>query len=307
MAGYGTGWNGTIFRVVCVYMEKQETFNRMKQRTGLNFRALPNRTYLAPGENRRDIRGSKAFAAKDRLTLALCVNATGTSKVPPLLVGSSKEPRCFRDGRPPCPYIHQKRAWMDRTKSISGALCGRRPVRCRHDGDRWHTKPCGAGGLRPILSGFAPNPPVFSRRASLLTLLVRSRSFFFPPNCTSVHQSLDQGIISAFKTSYKTEVVTALAESYTSHSLRDASEIPAGRLRVRDAFLPNVLDAANLVKICWDKLPKSTMINCWRHSRCLPHLPSEIGSELEHPVQQIDAMKGICDLFTRIELYKQRM
>ena len=23
--------------------------------------------------------------------------------------------RCFRDGRPPCPYIQQKRAWMDRT------------------------------------------------------------------------------------------------------------------------------------------------------------------------------------------------
>ena len=131
--------------------------------------------------------------------------------------------------------------------------------------------------------------------------------FFFPPNCTSFHQSLDQGIISAFKTSYKTEVVTALTESYTSHSLRDASEIPAGRLGVRDAFLPNVLDAANLVKICWDKLPKSTIVNCWRHSRCLPHLPSEIGSELEHPVQQIDAVKGICDLFTRIELYKQRM
>ena len=87
----------------------------MKLRTGLNFRALPNRTYLASGENRHDIRGSKAFAAKDRLTLALCVNATGTSKVPPLLIGSAKEPRCFRDGRPPCPYIQQKRAWMDRT------------------------------------------------------------------------------------------------------------------------------------------------------------------------------------------------
>lgn len=45
--------------------------------TGLYYCALPNQTYLSPLELRKQVRGSKALKAKDRLTLVLCVNATG--------------------------------------------------------------------------------------------------------------------------------------------------------------------------------------------------------------------------------------
>lgn len=45
--------------------------------TGLFYRAMPARTYLASNENRRTVRGTKALKAKDRITLVLCVNTDG--------------------------------------------------------------------------------------------------------------------------------------------------------------------------------------------------------------------------------------
>ena len=82
-------------------------------KSGLFFRALPARTYLVNSEKRRDVRGIKALTAKDRVTIIFCVNATGTRKVPPLIVGSSKTPHCFQDSRPPLPYINQANSWVN--------------------------------------------------------------------------------------------------------------------------------------------------------------------------------------------------
>jgi len=45
--------------------------------TGLFYRAMPARTYLTVDEVRRTVRGTKALKAKDRVTILLCVNATG--------------------------------------------------------------------------------------------------------------------------------------------------------------------------------------------------------------------------------------
>ncbi len=45
--------------------------------SGLFYRAMPARTYLAYNESRKTVRGTKALKAKDRVTLVLCVNADG--------------------------------------------------------------------------------------------------------------------------------------------------------------------------------------------------------------------------------------
>ena len=51
--------------------------------------------------------------AKDRLTVILCVNALGTCKISPVLIGSWKQPRCFKKNPPVIPYYHQNSAWSD--------------------------------------------------------------------------------------------------------------------------------------------------------------------------------------------------
>ena len=48
--------------------------------TGLFYRSIPSRTYVLDGESKKLARGTKQMKAKYRLTVILCVNATGTCK-----------------------------------------------------------------------------------------------------------------------------------------------------------------------------------------------------------------------------------
>ena len=89
--------------------------------TSLFYRAMPTRSYyLNHPDKRLTGRGSKSLSPKDRITMLLCVNATGTSKVPPLLIGTAERPFCFRPPNPPCPlpYCHQPSAWCDRVRFL---------------------------------------------------------------------------------------------------------------------------------------------------------------------------------------------
>ena len=66
--------------------------------TALFYRTVPSRTYECnPAANsRQQGRGRKGLQAEDRVTLVLCVNATGSHKIVPLMIGTSKKPRCFK-------------------------------------------------------------------------------------------------------------------------------------------------------------------------------------------------------------------
>ena len=56
------------------------------------YKILPNFTYSLPTE--RNCRGKKQ--PKDRITIILCCNMTGTHKLLPAIVGSSVNPTCFK-------------------------------------------------------------------------------------------------------------------------------------------------------------------------------------------------------------------
>ena len=61
--------------------------------TGLNFRLLPDATLA--GSFEKTASGRKK--SKERVTLNLCSNASGTIKLPLHLIGKAKRPRCFRN------------------------------------------------------------------------------------------------------------------------------------------------------------------------------------------------------------------
>lgn len=82
--------------------------------TGLFWKAFPQKT-LAPGSE-TNVHGFKM--QKERLTVLVCGNASGSGKMPLTVIGKSKEPRAFKNfnmANLPVHYYAQKKAWMDAT------------------------------------------------------------------------------------------------------------------------------------------------------------------------------------------------
>ncbi|XP_008183146.1 jerky protein homolog-like [Acyrthosiphon pisum] len=61
--------------------------------SGLNWKALPRKSLASCQEHAA--RGFKV--SKERVTIMTCANAAGTHKLPLLLIGKSKKPRCFKN------------------------------------------------------------------------------------------------------------------------------------------------------------------------------------------------------------------
>ena len=86
--------------------DSQDIYNM--DETGLFYSLLPNST-LATGL----VSGKKKQI--ERITVALCANATGTDKLIPLVIGKSAHPRCFGKTFNPSVYVKHtsnKKTWM---------------------------------------------------------------------------------------------------------------------------------------------------------------------------------------------------
>ena len=103
----------------------------------------------------------------------------GTAKVPPLLVGESKNPHCFRGegNHCPVPYDNQKNAWVDLEVY-----------------KRWWFNV-----FLPFVRNHTSEPVALlmdncsGHDLTLEDPLGQVEVLLFPPNCTSVYQPLDQG------------------------------------------------------------------------------------------------------------------
>ena len=90
-------------------------------KTGLFFKLLPRRTCICSFENKKSLRGTKALRAKDRITAYICMNATGT-KVPIYIIGTAKNPRCFRLGASAVHYLSQKTLGLMAKRLAAGTM-----------------------------------------------------------------------------------------------------------------------------------------------------------------------------------------
>jgi hypothetical protein len=69
---------------------------------------LPDKTYTFKGASCQGIKVNK-----ERITVLVCANLDGTEKLPLLVTGKSKQPRCFRNTKLlPCTCRHNRTAWM---------------------------------------------------------------------------------------------------------------------------------------------------------------------------------------------------
>ena len=73
---------------------------------------MPQKSLASSFEKSADDRKTQ----KERVTINACANASGTIKLPLLLIGKYKNPRCFKNfphHQLPVVYTSQKNAWVN--------------------------------------------------------------------------------------------------------------------------------------------------------------------------------------------------
>ncbi|KAK3920484.1 Tigger transposable element-derived protein 6, partial [Frankliniella fusca] len=180
-----SAWKDTILPNKLEGYAAKDIYNAAE--CGLFFNVLPDKTLVL---DKRDSQGGKT--SKARITVLLAANGDGSDKLTPFTIGKSSKPRCFKNIRSlPCTYKSQPKAWMtgdlfiEWLKQVDGKMRAQR---------------------RQILL-FIDNCPAHPTDLQFLTNV---KVEFFPKNCTSMLQPLDQGVIHNFKYFYRKRVVLRL-------------------------------------------------------------------------------------------------
>ena len=225
----------------------------------LFYRMVPRYSVLLPNESSSEIRGLKI--PKDRVSLIMSTNATGTHKIPCVMVGKARSPVCVRGRSWPIPYLNQKRAWVDIetcTKWFNEVFYPEIEKQTNN----------------PVLL-LIDNAPGHFRELVKGNVTVKC----LPPNCTSWKQPLDLGLIAAFKKRYKHLYLKDVVEFYgLQEEVKDSINDQARQLRrgvagIAHGRSANLLDAAYYVKRAWESITETTIQNCFRKAELGLSLP----------------------------------
>ena len=183
------------------------------------------------------LKGSKK--AKDRVTVLLTANMTGTDKRELLVIGKSKRPRCFpRDqSRLPVRYADSANAWMTEdifTKHVSAWNSVLRFEKRK---------------IALILDNCSAHPSDLQ--------LSNIEFFFLPPNTTSTLQPLDMGVIKNLKCHYRSELNKKVVATLDADETRKAQDA------VKSVQL---IDTIYMLKDAWTKVTRETISHCWNHA-----------------------------------------
>lgn len=198
--------------------------------TGLYFRALPNKTM-----NLKHEKCLEGKLSKERITVLHCANMAG-DKEKLLVIGKSFKPRAFKNlNKDNLPVI-----WKSNTKS-------------------WMTSEI----MNEWLENFDRKMGVQKRKILLFldnasshpknNVYQNIKIHFLPPNCTSISQPLDQGVIKIFKSNYRNLILKHLLVNI---EMADSSHDLMKRI--------NLLDAVYFTKKAWDQVTPQTVQNCFR-------------------------------------------
>ena len=221
--------------------------------TGLFFKCLPNRSYLKKGDY-KNARGNKLMKAKDRVTIYVCTNADGSDKVPLSMIGKAKEPRCFVRRKKKLRYFSQRRAWSD-TVTFKKWW-------------RWfleHIRRRTTKKVLLILDNCGPHGN------ELIDPNGQVQVIFLPPNCTSMFQPMDSGVIAMLKKNYRTCLLMKMLELYDDREnlRKQADGMTAGIKGLAEGHPPHIRDAMDILYEVWEQVDPSTVKNCWIKSQLI--------------------------------------
>lgn len=208
--------------------------------TGLFYKIIPNQTLKFQKEK---CQGGKK--SKERITVFVCANMTGTEKRKLLVIGKSKTPRCFKNCKVlPVNYTANSKAWM--TSEIF-----EKEVR------NWdHELQKQKRNIVLMIDNCPAHPEIENLHSIKLV--------FLPPNTTAALQPMDQGIIMCLKQHYKKMVLCRMISCLDE---------------VKD-FSFTLLDGILAINTAWKRVSQKTIVNCYKHAGFYPYLDFDDDDEI---------------------------
>lgn len=227
-AGVSEKWLETIWPKLKEGYSDEKIYNA--DESGLFFKMTPERTLRFKGET---CSGGKL--SKERLTVLIATNMTGTNKKKLLVIGKSAKPRCFKNLRSlPVTYESNKKAWM--TSDIFTSWLRKWDSELKIENDK----------ILLLVDNCPAHPHV--ENLSCIKLV------FLPPNTTAVLQPLDQGVIKSVKVQYRKHLILQMIQDLDQNKETQIT----------------ILDAICMLERSWNEVSPLTIKNCFRHAGFLP-------------------------------------
>lgn len=218
-------WIENVFPEVIKGYKEDEIFNA--DETGLFFKLTPDRTMQFKGE-----KCSGGKLSKERITVMVAANMSGTVKRKLLVVGKYAKPRCFKNVKKlPVNYKNNKNSWMTKELFVTWLK-------------EWDDE-LTLNKKKIIL--FVDNCPAHENVSLKAIKLV-----FLPPNTTAILQPMDQGVIKLLKTNYRKQVVLKLIHDHENNTTETKL---------------NMLDAILMLDKAWTEVPSLAIANCFKHAK----------------------------------------
>ena len=176
-----------------------------------------------------------------RIIVLLCANQTGDDKIAPLIIGKSKNPRCFKHLKNiPLPYEANKNAWMTQQVFDKWIL----------DLDETIKK------KKKKIILFMDNATCHGSAVNLKLSNIKIE--FLPTNTTSLIQPMDAGVIKNFKCHYRRKILQKILSSLEEDEALSAKDM---------AKSVCLLDAIHKLKSAWDEVKSTTVVNCFKQCK----------------------------------------
>lgn len=216
-------WKSYLLSDVCKDYSPDNIFSANE--TGIFFKHLPdctNKSLVREGYS-----GSEQ--SKERITVLLCTNMSGTEKLTPLIIGNSLKPRCFEGIKSlPVDYESNPKSWM--TSSLWNKWL-----------EKFDTK-IYMENRKIIL--FIDNCTVHAIVPNLKAITIK----FFPANVSIKLQPLDLGIIKNFKVFYRKEIIRKITSS----------------IELQQTFSIDLLQSVRIIDKAWRQVTAKMILNCFK-------------------------------------------
>ncbi|CAB1103099.1 unnamed protein product [Ectocarpus sp. CCAP 1310/34] len=224
--------------------------------TRLCYRIMPKATCLAPSELKKAVRGVKGMRSKDRVTAYMATSASGR-KVPLSLIGTAKEPRCFKIRGSTIKYFSQKNAWSD------------------------------ARVFKPWWSQvFLPH--VRSVTSDKVLLIMYNHSC----HADLVDPKEQPGKCGTKLLGIRVDTMTSAAQLREQAKER---KVIRGCMGLAEGAQPHILDAAELGLEAWKEFLPETIKRCWRKCDTLPpavhaDLDQDVGKNIRNKKESLEEL-----------------